>query len=163
MNNIILPELVQKNISEFLEPINKSCTIRIQQNAGCVKGEHSVYRINDRCSYCSKRYLPGQIFFYLTKGGDKHLFEKWLTETKDPISSINETLKDSVEAIKKLPNLPEVMDKANQALTFLASGQIPQNSNSYNELNIKKSEMITFRNQTIIGLLLLVIAGLLVF
>ena len=93
----------------------------------------------------------------------KPVLEKWLTETKDPISSINETLKDSVEAIKKLPNLPEIMDKANQALTFLASGQIPQNTNSYDELNIIKSEMISFRNQTIIGLILLVILGLLVF
>ena len=55
------------------------------------------------------------------------------------------------------------MDKANQALTFLASGQIPQNSNSYIALNDKKSEMIAFRNQSIIGLLLLVIFGLLVF
>ena len=27
------------------------------------------------------------------------------------------------------------MDKANQTLTFLASGQIPQNSNSYNALS----------------------------
>ena len=93
----------------------------------------------------------------------KPVLEQWLSETKDPINTINETLKDSVDVIKRLPNLPEVMDKANQALTFLASGQIPQNSNSYNELNVKKSEMITFRNQTIIGLLLLVIAGLLVF
>jgi len=93
----------------------------------------------------------------------KPVLEKWLKESKDPIKTINETLIDSVETLKKLPNLPEVMDKANQALTFLASGQIPQNSNSYNELNIKKSEMITFRNQTIIGLLLLVITGLLVF
>ena len=93
----------------------------------------------------------------------KPVLEKWLSETKDPINTINETLKDSVDVIKRLPNLPEVMDKANQALTFLASGQIPQNSNSFNELNVKKSEMITFRNQTIIGLLLLVIAGLLVF
>ncbi len=93
----------------------------------------------------------------------KPVLEKWLTEAKDPINSINDTLRDSVDVIKKLPNLPEVMDKANQALNFLASGQIPQNSNSFNELNLKKSEIITFRNQTIIGLLLLVIAGLLVF
>ena len=55
------------------------------------------------------------------------------------------------------------MDKANQALTFLASGQIPQSSNSYTALNNKKSEMITFRNQSIIGFLGLVILGLLVF
>ena len=55
------------------------------------------------------------------------------------------------------------MDKANQALTYLASGQIPQNSNSYTALNDKKSEMIAFRNQSIIGLLVVVIIGLLVF
>ena len=55
------------------------------------------------------------------------------------------------------------MDKANQALTYLASGQIPQNSNSYTALNIKKTEMTAFRNQSIIGLLVLVIFGLLVF
>jgi len=59
--------------------------------------------------------------------------------------------------------LPEIMDKANQALTYFASGQIPQNSNSYLALSEKKSEMITIRNQTVIGLLLLVILGLLVF
>ena len=93
----------------------------------------------------------------------KPVLEKWLNESKDPINTINETLRDSVDVIKKLPNFPEVMDKANQALTFLASGQIPQNSNSYNELNIKKSEMVSFRNQSIIGLLLLVIISLLVF
>ena len=55
------------------------------------------------------------------------------------------------------------MDKANQALSFLASGQIPQNSNSYAALNDKKTEMISFRNQSIIGILLLVILGLVVF
>ena len=93
----------------------------------------------------------------------KPVLEKWLKETKDPINSFNENLKESAEVIKRLPNLAEVMDKANKALSFLASGQIPQNSSSYNELNVKKSEMITFRNQSIIGLLLLVIFGLLVF
>ena len=93
----------------------------------------------------------------------KPVLEKWLKETKDPINSFNETLKNSAEVIKRLPELPQIMDKANQALTFLASGQIPQNSNSFNELNIKKSEMSSFRNQSIIGLLLLVIVGLLVF
>ena len=93
----------------------------------------------------------------------KPVLEKWLKETKDPINSINETLKDSVEVLKRLPNLPEVMDKANQALNYLASGQIPQNSNSYNELNTKKEEMKSFRNQSIIGLLSLVILTLLVF
>ena len=93
----------------------------------------------------------------------KPVLENWLRETKDPMTTINETLQSTSEVLKRLPEFPEIMDKANQALTFLASGQIPQNSNSYTELNTKKNEMTTFRNQSIIGLLVLVIFGLLVF
>ena len=90
-------------------------------------------------------------------------FDRWLKETKDPITTLNETLQNTSEVIKRLPEFPEIMDKANQALTYLASGQIPQNSNSFTALNAKKSEMIAFRNQSIIGLLALVIFSLLVF
>ena len=93
----------------------------------------------------------------------KPVLENWLKETKDPLSKINETLQNTSEVIKRLPEFPEIMDKANQALTFLANGQIPQNSNSYSQLNTKKLEMTAFRNQTIIGILILVIFGLLVF
>ena len=93
----------------------------------------------------------------------KPVLEDWLKETKDPRTTINETIQNTSEVIKRLPEFPEIMDKANQALTYLASGQIPQNSNSYRTLNDKKSEMTTFRNQSIIGILILVIFGLLVF
>ena len=93
----------------------------------------------------------------------KPVLEKWLKETKDPISNLRETLKDSTEVLRKLPELPQIMDKANQALTFLASGQIPQTSNSYSALKDKQMEMKSFRNQSIIGLILLVFFGFLVF
>ena len=93
----------------------------------------------------------------------KPVLENWLKETKDPMTTINETIQNTSEVIKRLPEFPEIMDKANQALTYLASGQIPQNSNSYTALNTKKTEMIAFRNQSIIGFLILVIFGLLVF
>ena len=93
----------------------------------------------------------------------KPVLENWLRETKDPMTTISETIQSTSEVIKRLPEFPEIMDKANQALTYLASGQIPQNSNSYTALNTKKSEMIAFRNQSIIGFLILVIFGLLVF
>ena len=93
----------------------------------------------------------------------KPVLENWLRETKDPITTFNETIQTTSEVIKRLPEFPEIMDKANQALTYLASGQIPQNTNSYTALNTKKMEMIAFRNQSIIGLLALVIFGLLVF
>ena len=93
----------------------------------------------------------------------KPVLENWLKETKDPLTTINEAIQNTSEVIKRLPEFPQIMDKANQALTYLASGQIPQNSNSYTALNTKKSEMIAFRNQSIIGFLVLVIFGLLVF
>ena len=93
----------------------------------------------------------------------KPVLESWLRETKDPINTLNESLKSTTEVIKRLPDFPEIMDKANQALSFLASGQIPQNSNSFTALNEKRSEMTAFRNQSIVGLLLLVIIGLVVF
>ena len=93
----------------------------------------------------------------------KPILESWLKETKDPMTTINETLQSTSEVIKRLPEFPQIMDKANQALTYLASGQIPQNSNSYTDLNNKKSEMVAFKNQSIIGLLALVILSLLVF
>ena len=93
----------------------------------------------------------------------KPVLENWLKETKDPFKTINDTIQNTSEVIKRLPEFPEIMDKANQALTFLASGQIPQNTNSYSALNTKKLEMTAFRNQSIISLLVLVIFGLLVF
>ena len=93
----------------------------------------------------------------------KPVLEKWLKETKDPINNFTETLKDSAEVIKKLPELPKIMEKANQALTFMASGQIPRNSNSYSALKEKELEMKSFRNQSIIGFLLLVFFGFIVF
>ena len=91
------------------------------------------------------------------------VLEQWLKDTKDPISNFTETMKDAAEVIKKLPELPVIMDKANQALTYLASGQIPQSSNSYSAFKEKQLEMKTFRNQSIIGILVLVFFGFIVF
>ena len=62
-----------------------------------------------------------------------------------------------------MPDLPEMMEKANQALTFLASGGIPQSSNSYSAFKDKQLELKSFRNQTIIGIIALVFFSILVF
>ncbi len=93
----------------------------------------------------------------------KPVLEKWLKQTKDPINNISETLKETSEVIKRLPEFPKMMDKANQALTYLASGKIPDNSNSYSALKEKELELKSFRNQSIVGLLLLVFLAFIVF
>ncbi len=91
------------------------------------------------------------------------VLEKWLKETKDPINNITETLKETSEVIKRLPEFPQMMDKANQALSYLASGKIPDNSNSYSALKEKELELKSFRNQSFVGLLLLVFFAFIVF
>ena len=93
----------------------------------------------------------------------KPVLEKWLKESKDPLSNIKETIQETTEAIKRLPELPEIMDKANQALSYLASGQIPQDSNSYSAFKQKQLEMKSIRNQSIIGIIFLVFFGMIVF
>ena len=91
------------------------------------------------------------------------VLEKWLKETKDPITNFSDTIKDTAEALKRMPELPELMDKANQALTYLAGGQIPEKSNSYSAFKEKQLELKSFRNQSIIGLIAVVFLGLIVF
>ena len=93
----------------------------------------------------------------------KPVLEKWLKESKDPINNFKDTIKDTAEALKRLPELPEIMDKANQALTYLSSGQIPQTSTSYSAFKEKQLEIKSFRNQSIIGIILLVFFGIIVF
>ena len=65
--------------------------------------------------------------------------------------------------MKRLPEFPEIMDKANQALSMLAEGKVSPNSNSFNSLKIKEMKMKSFKNNLIIGFLTLVIILLLVF
>ena len=91
------------------------------------------------------------------------VLENWLKETKDPLNNLTNTIKETADAVKRFPELPEIMNKANQALTYLASGQIPQNSNSYSSFKEKELELKSFRNQSIIGVLMLVFFGFLVF
>ena len=93
----------------------------------------------------------------------KPILENWLKETKDPLNKINKTFVNTSEVIKKLPELPEIMDKANQALTSIAEGKITPNSSTYYSLKKEKLKIKSYRNNFIIAFLILVIFLLLVF
>ena len=93
----------------------------------------------------------------------KPILENWLKETKDPLNKINKTFVNTSEVIKKLPELPEIMDKANQALTLIAEGKINPNSSTYYSLKKEKLKIKSYRNNFIIAFLILVIFLLLVF
>ena len=91
------------------------------------------------------------------------ILENWLKETKDPLNKINKTINNASEVIKKLPDFPEIMDKANQALTMIAEGKISPNSKSYYSLKEEELKMKSFRNNLVVCFLILVIIILLVF
>ena len=93
----------------------------------------------------------------------KPILENWLKETKDPLNKISNTFDNAAEVIKKLPEFPQIMEKANQALTLIAEGKITPNSSSYYSLKQEKSKIKSYRNNFIIAFLLLVIFILLIF
>ena len=93
----------------------------------------------------------------------KPILENWLRESKDPLNKINETLENASDIIKKIPELPKIMDKANDALTIIAEGRISPNSTSYYSLKEEELKMKLFRNNLISIFLVLVIFLLLVF
>ena len=91
------------------------------------------------------------------------ILENWLKETKNPLNKVNQTIKNASEVMKRLPEFPEIMDKANQALSMLAEGKVSPNSNSFNSLKVQEMKMKSFKNNLIVGFLTLVIILLLVF
>ena len=93
----------------------------------------------------------------------KPILENWLKDLQNPINKISDTINNTSEIIKRLPELPEIMDKANQALTLIAQGKITPNSSSYYSLKEEELKIKTFKNNSIIAFLVLVIFILLVF
>ena len=93
----------------------------------------------------------------------KPILETWLKETKDPLNKISEKIENASEVLKRLPELPKIMDKANEALTIIAEGKLSPNSASYYSLKEEELKMKLFRNNLIFAFLVLVIFLLLVF
>ena len=93
----------------------------------------------------------------------KPILETWLKETKGSLNKISETIENASDVLKRLPELPKIMDKANEALTIIAEGKLSPNSASYYSLKEEELKMKLFRNNLISAFLVLVIFLLLVF
>jgi ubiquinone biosynthesis protein len=93
----------------------------------------------------------------------KPILETWLKETKDPLNKISEKIENASEILKRIPELPKIMDKASEALTVVAEGKPSPNSASYYSLKEEELKMKLFRNNLISIFLVLVIFLLLVF
>ena len=93
----------------------------------------------------------------------KPILENWLKEVKDPLNKTNEILNNATEVIRRLPDLPIIMDKANDVMTLIAEGKFNPNTLAYQSLREEELKLELMRNKILGAVLLLVIFVLLVF
>ena len=92
----------------------------------------------------------------------KPVLEDWLKELKSPKSTIDTALNTSAEIIKRIPDFPSLMDKAEYALKLVAEGKLNTGMNNKN-LEIEQMRLKNFRNNVLISFFGIVIVFLLVF
>jgi len=91
------------------------------------------------------------------------IIENWLKEVKDPINKAGEIANEASEVLKRLPDLPLIMDRANDVVTLIAEGKFNPNALSYQNLREEELKLELVRNKMLGGVLLLVILLLIVF
>ena len=91
------------------------------------------------------------------------ILEDWLKEVKNPINKASDIVNEASEVLKRLPNLPVIMDKANDVMTLLAEGKFNPNTLAYRSLREEELKLELMRNKMLGGILVLVIIILIVF
>tara|TARA_B100001059_G_scaffold196167_1_gene201030 strand:+ start:3559 stop:5121 length:1563 start_codon:yes stop_codon:yes gene_type:complete len=92
----------------------------------------------------------------------KPVLEDWLKDLKSPKSTIDTAINTSAEIIKRIPDFPGLMDKAEYALKLVAEGKLNLGINNKN-LEIEQMKLKNFRNNLLISFFGVVIVLLLVF
>ena len=91
------------------------------------------------------------------------ILEDWLKGAKDPLNKASEVISEASEVLKRLPNLPIIMDKANDVMTLIAEGKFNPNTLAYRSLREEELKLELMRNKILGGVLVLVIFILIVF
>ena len=91
------------------------------------------------------------------------VLENWLKDVKSPKSTINKTLEVSKELIERIPDLPNVMDRANIALQMIAEGKLNLSELGGRNFQIEELKLKNLRNNMIILFLGIVIVFFIVF
>ena len=91
------------------------------------------------------------------------VLEDWLKDMKSPKSTLDTAINTSAEILKRLPDFPDLMDKANYALQLMAEGKLNIGLRNNKNLEIEQMRLKNFRNNLIIGFFGIVIVILLVF
>ncbi len=93
----------------------------------------------------------------------KPVLENWLRDLKDPIKKADEVVNNAAEVLKRLPDFPIIMDKANDVMTLIAEGKFNPNTMAYHSLKNEELKLEIMRNKILGGVLVLVIFALIVF
>ncbi len=93
----------------------------------------------------------------------KPVLENWLKDIKSPKSTLDTAINTSSEIIKRIPEFPEIMDKANYALQLMAEGKLNLGLGNNRNLEIEEMKLKNFKNNLVIGFFGIVIISLLVF
>ena len=93
----------------------------------------------------------------------KPVLENWLKDIKSPKSTLDTAINTSAEIIKRIPDFPDLMDKANYALQLMAEGKLNLGLRNNKNLEIEQMKLKNFKNNLIIGFFGIVIFILLVF
>jgi ubiquinone biosynthesis protein len=91
------------------------------------------------------------------------VLEGWLKNVKSPKTTIDKALNTSAEIIKRIPDFPQLMDRADYALRLMAEGKLNLGISNNKSLEIEQMKLKNFRNNIIIGFFSIVIICLLVF
>ena len=92
----------------------------------------------------------------------KPVLEDWLKNLKSPKSTIDTAINTSAEIIKRIPDFPGLMDKAEYALKLMAEGKLNLGINN-KSLEMEQMKLKNFKNNIIISFFGIVIVFLLVF
>jgi len=91
------------------------------------------------------------------------VLEDWIKSVKSPKATFDTAINTSSEILKRIPDFPNFMDKANYALQLLAEGKLNLGFKNNRGLEIEEAKLKNLRNNIIISFLGIVIAVLLVF
>ncbi|MDC0449373.1 2-polyprenylphenol 6-hydroxylase [Pelagibacteraceae bacterium] len=91
------------------------------------------------------------------------VLEDWIKNVKSPKATLDTAINTSAEIIKRIPDFPNFMDKANYALQLLAEGKLNLGLKNSKSLEIQEMRLKSLRNNIIISFLGIVIVVLLVF
>ena len=91
------------------------------------------------------------------------ILEDWIKNLKGPKATLDNVVNTSTEILKRIPDFPGFMDKANYALQLIAEGKLNLGFANNKSLEIERMKLKDLRNNIFIGFLGIVILTLLVF